>query len=307
VPVEEALDAALAADDSFAWIGLYEPTADEFESVARAFKLHPLAVEDAIKAQQRPKLEEYDDTLFAVFKTGRYLDGPERIEIGQVLLLLGEGFVVTVRHGETSALAAVRRQLEGAPDRLRAGPMAVLHAVADHVVDDYAIVLQGLGLDVEGIETQVFSDERGNHAERIYRLKREVLEFRHAVLPLAETMGMLSVEGNRWTPEPLLEYFRDVHDHVLRVRDDSDAVDSLLTSALNANLAQIGLRQNEDMRKISAWVALAAVPTMLAGIYGMNFQHMPELGWEFGYPGLLAVMAALCFALYRTFKRRGWL
>ncbi len=307
VPVDEALDAALAADEAFAWIGLYEPTEAEFESVAREFKLHPLAVEDAIKAQQRPKLEEYDDTLFAVFKTGRYLDAPERIEIGQILLMLGQGFVVTVRHGETSALAAVRKQLEGVPERLRAGPMAVLHAVADRIVDEYAVVLGGLEHDIEGIESQVFSGERGYHAERIYRLKREVLEFRHAVVPLAEPLAFLSRDDSPWTPEPLVEYFRDVYDHVLRVRDDTDALDTLLTSALNAHLAQIGVRQNEDMRKISAWVALAAVPTMIAGIYGMNFQHMPELEWTFGYPAVLSLMAAICFGLYRTFKRRGWL
>jgi magnesium transporter len=240
VPVDEALDAALAADEAFAWIGLYEPTHEEFESVAREFKLHPLAVEDAIKAQQRPKLEEYDDTLLVVLKTARYLDGPERVEIGQVLLLLGKGFVVTVRHGETSALAAVRRQLQAAPERLRLGPMAVLHGVADRVVDDYAHVLRGLEFDIEGIEAQVFSEERGNHAERIYRLKREVLEFRHAVVPLAEALGGLSTEISRWTPEPLLEYFRDVHDHVLRVRDHTDALDTLLTSAASVRTRTCG-------------------------------------------------------------------
>ena len=302
--------AARAAEepDAFVWIGLFEPTVEEFDDVSRHFSLHPLAVEDAIHASQRPKLERYDETLFMVLRPARYVDSEEVIELSQLMIFVGPHFLVTVRHGVNNIGAEVRKAVESDPERAKWGPRGLLHAFVDRVVDDYAVVLKGLHDDVVEIERQVFSDERANHAERIFKLKREVLEFRAAIEPLDEPLAHLSAGRHlHGSPSPLAEYFRDVHDHLQRVAERVEAIDSLLTSALNANLAQVSMRQNEDMRKISAYVALFAVPTMIAGIYGMNFEHMPELGWLFGYPFALALMAAGCLFLFRMFKRSGWL
>ncbi|MEA3216807.1 MAG: magnesium transporter [Acidimicrobiia bacterium] len=302
---DEALKLARAGH-GFAWIGLYEPTAEEFASTARAFDLHPLAVEDAINAHQRPKLERYGDSLFAVFKPARYVDSKEVVEIGQIMVFLGADFVVTVRHGLSGALSDVRSRLEADPERLLWGPGSVLHAVADKVVDDYLVVLRGLDEDIDQIEHDVFSGPRATHAERIFSLKREVLEFRRAVEPLEQPLAELSL-GVKPVDERAEDYFRDVHDHLLRVHEHLTAYATLLDSALHANVAQVGMRQNEDMRKISAWVAIIALPTMIAGIYGMNFEHMPELSWQLGYPVVLSFMALSSFLLYLNFKRRDWL
>jgi magnesium transporter len=307
VALEEAIEVASSSPSGFVWIGVHEPDAEEFDALAREFKLHPLAVEDAVHAHQRSKLDIYGDTLFMVLKTARYVDRVEVVEIGQVMLFLGGNFVVTVRHGEAGALSDVRADLENDPERLRWGPMAVLHAVADRVVDEYAVVARGLDNDVDEIESEVFSDDRQNHARRIYRLKREVLEFRRAVAPLAEPISRLTSGRLRAVPEELKPYFSDVQDHLLREAEHVEGLDVLLTGALNANLANVGVRQNEDMRKISAWVAILAVPTAIAGIYGMNFEFIPELEWRFGYPFALGLMVLCCFVLHRSFKRRGWL
>ena len=305
-----SLDAAVSAahdQEGFVWVGLHEPTAAEFEDVALQFSLHPLAVEDAIHAHQRPKLEQYDDSLFVVLKTAAYHEAPELVEIGQVMMFLGDGFVVTVRHGQTTALHDVRLRLEQTPDLLRHGPGAVLYAVVDQVVDDYSLVLDALDHDVDQIEDSVFAPNRCNHAERIYRLKREVLEFKRAVLPLAEPVHRLVNVPVQCVAAGLQEYFRDVHDHLLRDGERAESVDALLNAALDANLTQVGVQQNEDMRKISAWVAIAAVPTMLAGIYGMNFDNIPELKFHYGYFVALTGMALFCLLLYRAFRRNDWL
>jgi magnesium transporter len=307
VALEDATELAAASPDGFVWIGVHEPDPEEFDSLAREFKLHPLAVEDAVTAHQRPKLDVYGDTLFMVLKTARYVDRVEVVDIGQVMLFLGSNFVVSVRHGEAGALAGVRAELEREPERLRWGPAAVLHAVADRVVDEYGVVARGLDNDVDEIESEVFSDDRRNHARRIYRLKREVLEFRRAVTPLIDPIDHLISGRVPLVGEELRPYFGDVRDHLLREADHVEGLDTLLTGALNANLANVGVRQNEDMRKISAWVAIIAVPTAIAGIYGMNFDHMPELGWQLGYPFALVLMAVVCLGLYGIFKRRGWL
>ena len=309
-PCTNALDDALEASrrgGGFVWIGLHEPDPAEFDAVVAEFGLHPLAVEDALHAHQRPKLERYDDTLFFVLKTARYVDPSEVVDIGQVVLFVGATFVVTVRHGQAGALSRVRAQLEARPELLEHGPSSVLHAVLDEVVDDYAVVLHGLENDIDEIEAAVFSESRRNHAERIYKLKREVLDFRRAVVPLRGPLASLEQGAVICVAQEITPYFRDVADHVARVHEQVDAFDVLLTSALNANLAQVGVRQNEDMRKISAWVAILAVPTMIAGIYGMNFEHMPELGWVAGYPLALGVMVLACGLLYRAFKRNRWL
>jgi magnesium transporter len=293
--------------DTFTWIGLYEPTEDEFDSIRREFELHELAVEDAIHAHQRPKLEVYGDMVFIVLKTARYVDPEEVVQFGEILIFLGEDYIITVRHGEASELHAVRERLEAEPELLRHGPGAVLHAIIDRVVDDYGPAITGLGEDIDQIENQVFSGERANPAERIYRLKREVLDFSHAAGPLVDPVDRLARGHYAMIHPEVRTYFRDVTDHLLRAHEQLESFRDLLTSVLSANLAQVTVRQNEDVRKISAIVAIVAVPTMIAGIYGMNFEHMPELRWTFGYPLVLAVMASICFALYRYFKRVGWL
>ena len=307
----DVADAARAACDDtpgFVWLGVYEPTAEEFDAVRREFDLHELAVEDAVEAHQRPKLEVYGETLFVVLKTVRYVDSEEVIRSGQIMLFVNPTFIITVRHGEASDLHPVRRAVEKRPDLLRCGPGAVLHAVIDRVVDDYEPAAQGLETDIQQVEQQVFSEDTAdNPAQRIYRLEREVLELQRAVTPLAAPVDRLARGQFDLISPELRSYFRDVHDHLLRVASRVEGFRDLLSSALQANLTQVTVRQNADMRRISAWVAILAVPTMIAGIYGMNFQHMPELTWTLGYPLALGVMALACIALYRAFRRNGWL
>jgi magnesium transporter len=264
-------------------------------------------VEDAVKAHQRPKLEVYDDSLFLVLKTARYLDSEERVDFGEILIFVGESFIVHVRHGEAAALSSVRREVEAREDLLRCGPGAVLHAIVDHVVDDYGPVIAGLENDIGEVELEVFSVRGHNPVHRIYMLKREVLELHQAAAPLSEALEALHSRKFEVIHEDIREYFRDVHDRVLRVVERTTTFSDLLTSVLSANLTSVTVRQNEDMRRISAWVAIAAVPTMVAGIYGMNFEHMPELGWVHGYPLVLALMALVCGLMYRFFRRSGWL
>jgi magnesium transporter len=291
----------------FAWIGMYEPTEGEFATLRREFKLHPLAVEDAIHAHQRPKLEVFEEMVFIVLKTARYSKSRGIVEFGEILIFLGKDYILTVRHGTASALKEVREKLESDPVLLKHGPGAVVHAIVDHVVDDYLPALRALGEDIDEIENEVFSDERTNPAERIYRLKREVLEFTRAAAPLVEPIDRLA-KGHYDVVHPEVRaYFGDVNDHLIRVHEQLEAYRDLLTSVLGANLAQVTVQQNNDVRRISAIVAILAVPTLLAGIYGMNFEHMPELTWTFGYPLLLAVMLTLCALLYRYFRRAGWL
>jgi magnesium transporter len=299
--------AACRESGKFAWIGLYEPSEEEFESIRREFVLHPLAVEDAIHAHQRPKLDVYEGLVFIVLKTARYVDSEEVVEFGEILIFLGHDYLLTVRHGEASALQEVRKDLEGAPELLKRGPGAVLHAIVDRVVDDYAPALEGLGEDIEQVENEVFSDSRTNPAERIYKLKREVLDFNRAAAPLVEPVDRLAKGHYDQVHPEVRAYFGDVNDHLIRVHEQLESYRDLLTSILEANLAQVTVRQNQDVRTISAIVAIVAVPTMIAGIYGMNFEHMPELSWTFGYPLVLALMLCICFGLYRYFKKVGWL
>ena len=306
LPLQDAFEAG-RDDGAFVWIGLHEPTEQEFEAVRLEFGLHELAVEDAIKAHQRPKLEVYGDTLLLVLKPARYYDATEDVELGEILVFVGDGFVVSVRHGEATALGEVRRAVEAAPERLRCGPDAVLHAIVDRVVDDYAPVARNLEEDIEEVEADVFSPERSNPAERIFKLKREVLEFSRATGPLAEALDLLCDAELPQIDGSMASYFRDVRDHLQRVAEQTDSYRELLTSILTANLTQVGVRQNEDMRKISAWVAIVAVPTMIAGIYGMNFEFMPELEWRYGYPAVVSVIVIVCVFLYWRFRRSGWL
>jgi magnesium transporter len=305
--VEDALEATRGTPESFVWIGLHEPSEEEFDLVAAEFQLHPLAIEDAVTAHQRSKLERYGDCLFLVFKTARYDDEREVIEFAELQLLAGKGFVITVRHGQASALTPVRRELEDDPDRLALGPTAVVHAILDRVVDDYVPVLDGLDQDIVEIETQVFSPERTNPAERIYKLKRQVLDLYRNVEPLLEPLERLQAGGRQLGPVDLGPYFRDVYDHLRREVGRIEIQRELLSEVLNVNLTHVSVQQNEDMRRISGWVAIAVLPTMLAGIWGMNFVHMPELDEWWGYPVALGVMAGLSLLLFRWLKSHRWI
>ncbi|HEX5983580.1 MAG TPA: magnesium/cobalt transporter CorA [Solirubrobacterales bacterium] len=296
---------AAGEEGTFVWLGVVEPSDEEFKAIAAEFGLHELAVEDAVNAHQRPKVEEYEETLHVVVKTARYVDPREVIEVGEVSVFVAEDFVITVRHGDVD-LAPVRRRLEQRPDLLERGPGAVLYAIADYAVDGYMDAAHGFDVDVREVELQVFGEGQ-NPTERIYKLEREVLEFAAATTPLAEALEDLCRSSHPVAPAALLEYFRDVEDHLRRVTIRIESFRQLLDSALEANLTQVSMRQNEDMRKISAWVAIAAVPTMVAGVYGMNFEHMPELEWRFGYPLVLAIVISACLYLYWRFKRAGWL
>lgn len=308
--LSDELDALRTSGDSsgFLWIGLKDPTDAEFDLVNDELHLHPLAVEDAVKGNQRAKVELYDNTIFVVLKTLRYVERTSDIETGEVMLFVGDRFVVTVRRGEANPLVDVRRKLEAHPDQLEHGEVAVLHAVMDSIVDNYLSIDNELQVDLDEIEEEVFSGARDVDSGSIYRLKREVLEFRRAAVPLAGPLNLLH-DGSRSpiSDKEMRLLLRDVADHLLRVIDHVESYDRLLTDVLNAHLAQISVQQNSDMRKISAWVAIAAVPTMLAGIEGMNFEHMPELKHVWGYPAVLALMLVSCFALYRAFRRSKWL
>ncbi|MEV0849377.1 magnesium and cobalt transport protein CorA [Streptomyces sp. NPDC049954] len=303
----------------FAWIGLHEPTEKEFSGIATEFGLHPLAVEDAVHAHQRPKLERYDDTLFTVFKTIHYVEhdeltaNSEIVETGEVMCFTGRDFFITVRHGGQGSLRGLRHRLQDDPELLSRGPSAVLHSIADHVVDGYIAVADAVQDDIDEVETEVFTapgrkgTSRGVDAGRIYQLKREVLEFKRAVSPLLRPMQLLSERPMRLIDPDIQKYFRDVHDHLARVHEQVVGFDELLNSILQANLAQATVAQNEDMRKITSWAAIIAVPTMICGVYGMNFKHMPELRWHYGYPAVLCSILVICFAIHRSLKRNGWL
>ncbi|WP_037628651.1 magnesium/cobalt transporter CorA [Streptomyces aureus] len=313
--LSEALAQCRAGGHAFVWIGLHEPTEDEFDLVTEEFALHPLAVEDALKAHQRPKLEVYEDSLFVVLKPVSYEPKSDTVTSGEVMVFVGDSFVVTVRHGEESPLKAVRQRLEADPDTLRHGPTAVLYSIADATVDHYLEVATELGTDLEELEAEVFSPQLGGSrhtASRIYAFKRQVQEFRRATVPLAVPLARLSGSGLKVADVPFVHdeaqpFFRDVNDHLMRVNESVEQLDRLVSDILSAHLAQMSVRQNDDMRKISAWAAMAAVPTMIAGVYGMNFDHIPELHWRWGYPAVIAVMAVLEVLLFRLFKRRGWL
>jgi magnesium transporter len=295
-------------DGSFLWIGLKDPTQAEFDSVDTALALHPLAVEDAVHGHQRAKVERYDDTLFVVLKPLAYIDRTSDIETGEVMVFVGDHFVVTVRRGELSPLTGIRADLESDPGLLRLGPYSVLHGVLDRVVDQYVIIDDEVARDIDEIETELFSSPKKVDTGAMYRLKREVLEFRRAVMPILDPLRLLHVSPSSPVPgDELRLRLRDVTDHLQGVIDHVESYDRLLTDILGAHLAQISVQQNEDMRKISAWVAMAAVPTMIAGIYGMNFRYMPELAWHYGYYVVLALMATTCGGLFWLFKRSGWL
>ncbi|MEU7580619.1 magnesium/cobalt transporter CorA [Streptomyces sp. NPDC041068] len=310
----EAVERVRKNGDGFVWLGLHEPTEDEFAGIADLFDLHPLAVEDAVHAHQRPKVERYDQTLFAVFKTVCYVEHTELtatsevVDTGEIMVFVGREFVITVRHGRHGSLGPLREELEAAPEQLAQGPAAVLHAIADQVVDDYLAATDAVQSDIDQVESAVFArDGERTDPGRIYQLKRELLELKRAVVPLGRPLQVLATQPMRVIAPEIQAYFRDVDDHLKRATEQIAAFDELLNSILQAHLAQVTVAQNEDMRKITAWAAVIAVPTMVCGMYGMNFDHMPELHWQFGYPLVMSVIATICFTLYRGFRRNGWL
>ncbi|MEU7060994.1 magnesium and cobalt transport protein CorA [Streptomyces sp. NPDC046197] len=307
--------------DGMAWIGLARPTERELLSLASEFGLHPLAVEDATEAHQRPKLERYGDTLFVVLRAARYLDAPEQVDFGELHIFVGPDFVITVRHGAAPDLSAVRRRMEETPELLKLGPEAVLYAILDAVVDGYLPVVAGVQTDIDEIETEVF---RGDPevSRRIYELSRETVEFQRATRPLVGMLhGLMAGFSKYGTDEELQRYLRDVADHVTHTSERVDAFRQALTEILTVNatlvtqqqnaemraLAEAGFEQNEEIKKISSWAAILFAPTLVGTIYGMNFHNMPELHWVFGYPFAIVLMAVVCTGLYVVFKRRDWL
>jgi magnesium transporter len=303
---EAAARAARGGGDDFVWLGLHEPGPEELEQVQRAFGLHELAVEDARKAHQRPKVEDYEESYFIVLRTARYDDASEAVEFGEVELFLGSGYVLTVRHGAASELGPARRRLEERPELLREGPVSVVWAVTDKIVDDYIPVVDGIDNDIQEVEEQVFAGE-GNATQRIYFLKREVIEFHRAVFPLLAPLEAIERGAYPQIGENARRFLRDVADHARRIEEQVSSHRELLTSILEANLALLSVRQNEVVRAISAWAAIIAVPTFIASVYGMNFEYMPELDSRLGYPLVLGVMAACVLLLHRFFKRIEWL
>ncbi|MCX4917783.1 magnesium and cobalt transport protein CorA [Streptomyces sp. NBC_00687] len=307
--------------DGMAWIGLARPTEAELLSLAAEFDLHPLAVEDAMEAHQRPKLERYGETLFVVLSAARYLDAVEEVDFGELHVFVGPDFVITVRHGAAPDLSAVRRRMEDSPELLRLGPEAVLYAILDSVVDGYVPVVSGVQNDIDEIETEVF---RGDPAvsRRIYELSREMVEFQRATRPLVGMLhGLMAGFAKYGTDDELQRYLRDVADHVTHTSERVDGFRQALTDILTVNatlvtqqqnaemraLAEAGFEQNEEIKKISSWAAILFAPTLVGTIYGMNFDHMPELTWQFGYPFAIGLMGVVCVSLYFIFKRRHWL
>jgi magnesium transporter len=307
LPLDVAESCVAGAPGEFVWLGLFEPSAEELQDVARRFHLHELAVEDAEVAHQRPKLEDYEDSFFIVLKTAHYDEKAEQVHFGEIHIFVARDYVIHVRHGEGSGLIGARKRLEKRPELLKQGPASVVWAILDQVVDDYYPVAQGIDDDIEEAEAQVF-DQGEQPTERIYFLKREVIEFHRAVNPLLVPLERLESGGvTEAIDEELRRFFRDVADHARRIDEQVSSQRELLTSALEANLALVSVRQNDVIKEISSWAAIITVPTFIASVYGMNFEHMPELRWRIGYPLSLVTMAVAVFFLYRFFKRIGWL
>jgi magnesium transporter len=304
----EQIRGALSRDDQFVWLGLYEPEQDVLRKVQQQFGLHDLAVEDAYNAHQRPKLELYEDSLFVVLRTAHMSASSKQLEFGETHIFLGRNYLVTVRHGSLRSHIGVRQRCESTPHLLSKGPGYVLYALMDFVVDQYLPVVQQIEEEVEDLEDVIFGMvDTGEATSRIYQLKRDLLSLRRAVTPLVEVCNRLMRFDLPHIPEDTRVYFRDVYDHIVRLNETIDAQRELLTTALEAHLSLMSHAQNEHMKRITAWAAMIAVPTMIAGIYGMNFKNMPELGWAYGYHISIVVMIAACVGLYVGFKRSGWL
>lgn len=302
----EDISEILKFPGQFVWIGLHEPDAELLRTMQREFGLHDLAIEDALRAHQRPKLEEYGDSLFVVLRTARLLKG--KTEFGETHIFVGPRYLVSVRHGASLSYAAVRARCESAPHLLRKGPGFVLYALMDFVVDHYFPIVDELEEEMEGLEEEIFGGTfTRDTTERIYQLKRDLVTLKRAVSPLVEVCNRLVRFDQALIPDDVRLYFRDVYDHVVRINETVDNLRELLTSALEANLSLISVRQNDVTKRLAAWAAIIAVPTMIAGVYGMNFEVMPELHWRYGYLWAVALMIAVCGFLYTRFKKAEWL
>lgn len=295
------------SEGGFVWLGLAEPTEVEFDKVVGELNFHPLAVEDAVSANQRPKIEEYEGLTFFVLKTVFFDKAEQEISTGELMCFISDNFIVIVRHGEGQPLSTVRHDLEMNSELLDLGPFAVLHAVLDRVIDGYKTIATALELEVVGVENKVFSGKRQTFSQEIYFLKREITEFKHAIEPLILPLSKLLSGTIPAIPERLKPFFRDTSDHLMQACEHAAGLDALINSVLQADLAHIQVQQNEDVRRISAWVALAAGPTMIAGVYGMNFQNMPELSTKYGYFVILGAMVTLSALLILKFRKSGWL
>jgi magnesium transporter len=304
----EDISEVLKQDDRFVWIGLYEPDEALLKEVQAEFGLHDLAIEDAHLAHQRPKLERYGDSLFIALRTAQPDREQRRIAFGETHLFVGARYVVSVRHGASLSYADVRTRCEGQPQLLAKGPAFVLHAIMDFVVDQYFPIVDGLEDGLEALEDEIFNERISRETTmRIYTLKRDLLEIKRGVSPLIDICNRLMRTDLDLIPDDARPYFRDVYDHALRINEKVDGLRELLGTALEANLSLTTIAQNEATKRITAWAAMFAVPTMIAGIYGMNFEIMPELRWRWGYPAVMAVTVTLCGILYYRFKRSGWL
>jgi magnesium transporter len=308
VPVADLGD-AWRYSDRFLWVGLYEPSEQLLSHIQEAFGLHDLAIEDAHNAHQRPKLEIYKDSMFVVLRTARLSDeGEHRIEFGETHVFLGPRYVVTVRHGSLNSHVGLRTRCEATPELLAKGEGFVLHALMDFIVDQYFPVVHALELELDELEDQIFSGKFVRSVtSRLYHLRRDLLSLKQAITPLMDVSSRLSRISSPLIPADTRPYFQDVHDHVIRITELIDNLQQLSQLALESNLALISVAQNDDTKRLAAWAAILAVPTMIAGLYGMNFKFMPETEWSYGYPVVMALMCSICVVLYRWFRKVGWL
>jgi magnesium transporter len=298
----------LKQPDRFVWIGLHEPDAELLREVQQEFSLHDLAIEDAARAHQRPKLERYGESLFVVLRTAHLDPATGEIEFGETHLFVGPNYVVSVRHGPSLPYIEVRSRCEANPDLMARGPGFVLYSLMDFIVDQYFPLVDALEDKLESLEDNIFSQTLTRETtERIYQLKRVLLEVKRGIAPLVDMCNRLMRADTTLIPDDVRPYFRDVYDHAIRINEMIDVLRELLTTALEANLSLVAVSQNDAMKRLAGWAAIFAVPTMIAGIYGMNFKFMPELDWPFGYPMAMALMIGACGFLYYKFKRSGWL
>ncbi|GAB3698581.1 magnesium/cobalt transporter CorA [Mariniluteicoccus flavus] len=301
------------AGDGFVWLGLKDPSDEDMAGFAAQFNLHPLAMEDAVEGHTRSKLEQFGDTLFAVISTVAYVDhaeltdSSEIVSTGQVMVFVGDNFVMTVRRGEHAQLRTLRSRLEAEAGRLAGGPHVVLYAVLDKIIDDYMSVVTEFEHDIEEVESDVFGRRGTTEIERVYQLKRELIEFKRSVIPLGAPLQALATRPLAAIPDEARAYFRELSDHHLEAREAIQSFDEVLSTIMSAALARLSFDDNQDMRKISAAVALVAVPTMIAGIYGMNFDHMPELHWRYGYFAVLGFIVVTSIVLLWFFRRNKWI
>jgi magnesium transporter len=307
VPIDDASD-VLRKRDHFVWIGLFEPSEELLQRVQKQFGLHDLAIEDAHSAHQRPKLERYEDSLFVVLRTAHLAGSPHRLEFGETHIFVGANYVVSVRHGSLRSHVGVRAKCEASPRLMAYGPGFVLYALMDFVVDQYFPIVEGLEEEFEDLEEKIFGEACSSKTTReIYHLRRDLISLKRAITPLIEVCNRVMKFDIELIPEEIRPYFRDVYDHVMRINEMIDSLRELLSTALESNLALISEQHTVQTKRLAAWAAIIAVPTMIAGIYGMNFRDMPELSWQFGYPVTVGVMLAICTLLWTAFRRSGWL